>query len=497
MAANTEVAAGEGETAAPGMDLADIQGNLLRGYGFAHARHFALGVTDAKRAKAFLAGLVSGDETQSPQISTEQHWRPNVRPHYRLNLGLTFAGLKALGVREGALKDFPAAFQEGPAARALKVDLDFPEGVGLGDQKEERSGPKNWILGNPAQPDVHMLLSLYTNEHQKGPLERFSKLLRKLFGDAKLTEMLAFDADALPERRVHFGYRDGIAQPRIQGAPGRARPDMQPECEPGDFLLGCGYKNVYGGNYLGSLPPALADNGTYAAFRILEQDVAAFEDLLVDWSKRYKLGSPEFVAAKLMGRWRHGAPLTLSPDPKSPDPKLAEHEINNFDYAPAEGHTTFFDDAHGRRCPIGAHIRRLNPRSSLVMGRPHSRRLIRRGMPYGPPFEKGDGKERGLVGMFICGDLELQYEFILRVWANMDLATHGLRGTREPILGCQPEDGGEFVLRTSDARDPIVMINLPRLVQTRGSVYCFVPGIGGLRQLAGIAGPPGGSAAKP
>lgn len=118
-------------------------------------------------------------------------------------------------------------------------------------------------------------------------------------------------------------------------------------------------------------------------------------------------------------------------------------------------------------------------------------------MPYGPEFEKGDGKERGLVGMFICGDLELQYEFILRVWANMDLATHGLRGTREPILGCQPEDGGEFVLRTSDARDPIVMINLPRLVQTRGSVYCFVPGIGGLRQLAGVAGPPGGPAAKP
>ena len=93
--------------------------------------------------------------------------------------------------------------------------------------------------------------------------------------------------------------------------------------------------------------------------------------------------------------------------------------------------------------------------------------------------------------MFICGDLELQYEFILRVWANGDLATHGLRGTRDPLIGAQPDTGGQFVMRTGDSRDPVVLTGLPNLVQTRGSVYCFVPGIGGLRHLSSLATGPG------
>ena len=95
-------------------------------------------------------------------------------------------------------------------------------------------------------------------------------------------------------------------------------------------------------------------------------------------------------------------------------------------------------------------------------------------MPYGPaydPANPNDGKERGLIGLFICGDLEMQFEFILRVWANEDISTHGLRGTRDPLIGAQPADGGEFVMRTNDSRDPIVFDGLPRLTQTRGSVY--------------------------
>jgi deferrochelatase/peroxidase EfeB len=476
---------------ASALDLLDIQGNLLRGYGYAHARHFALAIEDATLAKAFIGGLVSGEEKQSPQISTEEEWKHKYRPPYRLNVGLTCAGLSALGVPADVLGLFPKAFQEGPAKRALDPDPDFPEGVGLGDREE--SAPEHWILGGTENPEVHMVLSLYTNEHEKGPLEKESKRLRKLFRGAKITEILAYDADALPERRVHFGYRDGIAQPRIRGAPGHERPDMQPDAEPGDFLLGCDYKNFYGGNYLGSLPSELANNASYAAFRILQQDVAAFESLLEEWAERYDLNSTEFVAAKLMGRWRNGVPLTLSPDPAEPDPPVDESKLNDFDYAPAKGHTTFFDDAHGTRCPVGAHIRRLNPRSSRVMGPPHSRRLIRRSMPYGPPFEEAAEEKRGLVGMFVCGDLELQYEFILRVWANEDLATHGLHGTRESIMGAQPPGGGEFLLRTEGGRDPIVMIGLPRLVQTLGSVYCFIPGIKGLQHLADSAGPTGGN----
>jgi len=474
------------------LDLADIQGNVLRGYNFAHARHFALGVTEPAGARRFIAALVSGDETQSPQVSTEEHWDAPSRPPYRLNLGLSWAGLKALGVAAATLEEFPAAFREGPAERANAPDRDFPEGVGLGDR--EASAPEHWILGGEDEPTVHMLLSLYTDDQDRQRLEELSGRLQELFGANGISAISQHDADALPEKTVHFGYRDGIAQPSIRGAPSKkSLPDMQPEAEPGDFLLGCDYVNVYGGNYLEGLPPQLGDNATYAAFRILRQDVARFEGLLQEWGKRYKI-PPELLAAKLVGRWRNGVPLELSPATQTP---IDEQELNNFDYAPQPdpppGHMAFFDDAQGRRCPIGAHIRRANPRGSLVIGHPHSRRLIRRGMPYGPAYDPDhpDETERGLIGLFVCGDLEMQYEFILRVWVNQDLSTHGLRGTRDSIMGAQPEpplEGGAFVMRTDDGRDPIRMIELPRLVQTRGSVYCLIPGIKGLHHLAEPSG---------
>jgi deferrochelatase/peroxidase EfeB len=464
------------------LNLADIQGNLLRGYRFTHARHLALGITDPAAARQLLGDLVSGDEGRSPQITTDEHW--NDRPDYRLNIGLTWTGLQALGVPEGTLGDFPPAFAQGPAARAEQPDPDFPTAVGLGDIGD--SAPENWILGGPTTDAVHILLSLYTEEHRAPSLEAISDRLRKRLAAARLTEVWTQDANTLPERKVHFGYVDGIAQPEIEGGHGRPIPDMQPKAKVGDFLLGCGYVNSYGGNFIGNLPAALADNGSYGAFRILRQDVEGFERLLDAWAEEWGL-ERETVAAKLLGRWRNGTPLTLVPEAYSAQPTIPAHTLNNFDYAPSDANPGVFDDAEGRRCPIGSHIRRLNPRSSLVTGQPHTRRIVRRGMPYGPPYDPqapGDKQERGLMGLFLCGDLELQYEFLLRVWANEDLATPGLRGTRDPIIGAQPQTGGEFTVRTNDGHDPIVMTGLPRLVRTRGSLYCFIPGIGGLRYLS-------------
>jgi deferrochelatase/peroxidase EfeB len=469
----------------PQLDLADIQGNLLRGYRAANARHFALEIKarGAAGAAAFIAGLLSGDEDLSPQVSTAEEWHQ--RPDYWLNIGLTWAGLERLRVPPGVLSAFPEAFQQGPAKRATQPDPDFPTGVGLGDK--DASAPGGWELGGTKNPTVHMLVSLYTDEHRVRRLTTVTSKLRRRFKAAGLIEIRTFDANSLPHGGVHFGYRDGIAQPEIEGANPRDRPDMQPKTSPGDFLLGRDYVNVFGGNYLGSLLPALGNNATYAAFRVLRQDVRAFEQLLDQWASQWGLNR-ELVAAKLLGRWRNGVPLTLSPQERQADPPIRDAHLNEFDYAPGDGHPTYYDDVEGRRCPVGAHIRRLNPRSSLVTGLAHSRRLIRRGMAYGPPFdpEHPDRKDRGLVGLFICGDLELQYEFILRIWANGDLATHGLRGTRDPLIGHQPDNGGHFVLRTDDGRDPIVLTGLPTLVQTRGSVYCFVPGIGGLRYLASL-----------
>lgn len=460
------------------LDLADIQGNILRGYAFPHARHFALGIGDAGEARAFVHSLLPGASGTAPKVTTAEEW--NEKPAECLNLGITFEGLGALGVPQGVLDTFPEAFQQGPAARASE-DPDYKHGIGLGDVGE--SAPANWVLGRPGGPVVHLMLSLYTRA--AGHRDELSDVLRASFAAHGLTEISHHDANALAEGKVHFGYRDGIAQPRV--GVGNELRDMQPDVPRGDFLLGAGHVNVYGGNYLGDIPAALGDNASYGAFRILSQDVFAFEELLEAWGRTARMDK-ETVAAKLMGRWRNGVPLTLSPGTLEPDPPISEDRLNEFDYGPEEpDHPNFYDDSLGLRCPVGAHIRRLNPRGARVMGMPHSRRITRRAMPYGPELKPGqprDDVERGLVGYFICGDLEMQFEFIQRVWANEDISTAGLRGTREPFIGSQPDGGGKFTIRTSDARDPIVLNGMPNLVKTRGSVYCLLPGIGGLRHLA-------------
>ena len=131
----------------------------------------------------------------------------------------------------------------------------------------------------------------------------------------------------------------------------------------------------------------------------------------------------------------------------------------------------------------------MNPRNALVMGKPHTRRVIRRNLPYGEPLPNNalnDNIDRGLVGYFICGDLEMQYEFLQKIWANMDIITAGARGMRDPLIGAQPEEGGNYVIRTDDPLDPIVIDDLPRFVITKGSVYCFLPSITGIKFLAGL-----------
>jgi len=454
-------------------DMHDIQGNVVRGYRMPNVRHFALRVVNGGGARRFLAGLLPDAEGESPHVTTATDWGGS-KPDYCLNIGLTWNGLRAVGVPISILSQFPATFRNGPTGNATQIGDEGP------------SAPEHWVVGGPANPQVHLLLSLFTNEARHPCMNQWTSVLESLFAEDGLEAVWRLDANTLPDGKVHFGYKDGIAQPRIKGVPGKELPDMQPACEPGEFLLGRGYRNQYNGSFIGQLPPELADNGTYGAFRLLAQDVAGFESFLTKASERY--GMPrEMVAAKLMGRWRNGVPLMMSPDNYSSP--ISGDRLNDFDFGPSPENTTYFDDAAGLRCPVGAHIRRLNPRNALTMGKPHTRRIIRRGVPYGPPYDETapnnqDG-ERGLVGYFICGDLDMQFEFLLSTWANLDFSTAGIRGTRDSILGAQPEYGGQFVLRTSDGRDPIIFDNLPRMVTTRGSVYCLIPGVGGLRFLAG------------
>jgi deferrochelatase/peroxidase EfeB len=181
----------------------------------------------------------------------------------------------------------------------------------------------------------------------------------------------------------------------------------------------------------------------------------------------------EILAAKLVGRWRSGAPLALSPEKDDPALGADLKRNNDFNYKEA--------DPHGYATPLGSHIRRMNPRDTGAnMNR---RRMIRRGATYGPHLPEGtpeDGKERGIAAFVICASLVRQFEFAQNVWAN-DKNFHELGNERDPIIGNQ--DGAlEYTIPKRPIRKKIM--GLPAFTTVRGGAYFFLPGLKALRYLA-------------
>ena len=338
-----------------------------------------------------------------------------------------------------------------------------PDGVGLGDVGE--SAPERWIMGGPNNPrGPPRALAVRAGRGLPRAGQRAAARRRSRPIGSPSTPTTTPRRCPPPTARSASTSATATASRSPRSPASRpARRTCSPRCRPATCCSAATTRTRSAATTPAACPGALVDNATYGAFRILYQDVAGFEQLLRDWGQAAS-ADPEVIAAKLMGRWRNGAPLVLAPDLSNPNPSLPEDALNAFDYAPGEDHPAFYDDARGLRCPVGAHVRRLNPRGSRVMGKSYSRRLVRRNMPYGPelpPGEPDDGVDRGLVGYFLCGDLETQWEFIQTTWVNQDLSTHGIRGTREPIGGTQPEGGGTFTIPRTDAPGPIVLRGLP------------------------------------
>lgn len=475
------------------VDRSDVQANVLQGLHMAHAMHLGVKFIRPDGARALLAGLLNS-QSGLPQVSSGAAWVDGDWPAYALTVGLTFKGLQALGLSQADAQAFELSF------KAFVRGPDDPEAAPLNGD-EGASQPLNWRLGGPRKA-LRMVLSIYANKPAE--LARQTAALRQGLALHGLAEVVAWPADALAgpagdESRdyVHFGYRDGLSQPRlaIRGEPAGG-PAMQPPSGVGEFLLGSAYPNVYrGADSLGGLSPALAENATFCALRILAQDVAAFEHLLDEASVRY-LVDREWLAAKLMGRWRNGTPVSQSPD--APLPEHGAPGRDAFDYAPSHANAATVDDAGGLRCPVGAHVRRMNPRSAVVAGKPYSRRLIRRGLPYGPAYRHGVDDplpERGLVGLFLCADLDRQFQFMLRQWAQGDQAASGVRAEQDPIIGAQkallddhPMQARMRIPRSGGQAD--IVLDMPRLVTTVGSAYLFMPGLAGLALLSQAVAPP-------
>jgi Dyp-type peroxidase family len=223
-------------------------------------------------------------------------------------------------------------------------------------------------------------------------------------------------------------------------------------------------------------PEALGRNGTYIVFRKLHQRVAAFRQYLKANSTSPQ--DEELLAAKMMGRWRSGAPLALCPFHDDPELGADPRRRNDFLYRE--------DDPAGFKTPGGSHIRRTNPRDASIAGFARIHRMIRRGAAYGPLLPEGvledDGADRGLMFAFVGAHLGRQFEFVQSQWIN-DGVFFGAGGAKDPIVGSNDE-GGDFIAPRRPVRRRLQ--GLPRFVVTRGGEYGFMPGLQALRWLADL-----------
>ncbi len=473
---------------APALDYSDIQGTILRGYRVDLARHFILSITDAKAAGNLIGALVDGTGGL-PRITTAARW--TVKPECFLNISFTAAGLAALGVTQAQLGTFDAAFQRGAAS---PTTASIVGDVGT-------SQPADWIGGLADGAQVHVVLNVWVDD-DPAVIESITARLRAAFAGC-VRELSAHDARALPDNEVHFGYRDSIAQPTVIGAPPRKQnvPDDQPPVATGEFLLG--YPNESGGTYAVQ-PAELSTNSSYAAFRILEQDVAGFETFLAEYAAKAGIDA-EMLAAKVCGRWRNGNPLELVPE--TPEPVLPLAQLNDFTYVSTDAAQ---DDTLGLKCPIGSHIRRNNPRNGAVVGTDSTHhRIVRRAMPYGPPYDPvhphPTPAARGLIGYFINASISNQFEFLTGQWNLLSTFTKSAKapcgsGTGNAVFNISGEDvflgvndpdpsssnPSSFTLAACGASGSAnkTLTGFSRLITTRGGAYCFLPSIKGLRYLA-------------
>jgi Dyp-type peroxidase family len=486
------------------LDTRDIQGLVLRGYGRLHGARFLVCAVEEGReepARDYLRELCLRIDRASEPTG-----------ELALQVAFTAPGLDALGVPHDALQTFSREFLEG-------MDDDV-RAESLGDRG--LNDPSLWAWGRRARDwdakrdrlrdrsDVHVLVMIYAHTQALQTLVDTERA-RALAGGLRIVREQ--HTTTLPAHKEHFGFRDGLSMPVIEGVPeDRPRAKHQDTwtdpLKPGEFVLG--YRNEYNShterptaapaddpaNHLRPTPHGrknLGRSGTYLVYREMTQDVFEFWNHLALASREPGHDAATratALAAKMVGRWPNGAPLIASPD--RDDDTLAT--VNDFRYA---------EDLAGMSCPVGSHVRRANPRDdlgsnhdagdSVIMVRKHQ--MIRRGRAFGPPISptmnpheilatRRDDLPRGLHFICLVGHISRQFEFVQRAWIH------------SPNFGALFKDGDPIsaARRTGDNRNdeftcPAVPVRrkykeLPQFTRLVGGAYFFLPGLAALRFIA-------------
>jgi len=505
------------------VDYSDVQGIVRWGFAqMSEAVYLLLNVRNPQAARTWLA--------QAP-VTTALERSP--LPSTALQVAFTRQGLEALEVPAHVLTGFSAEFLSGMTGNANRSRR-------LGD--EGANAPEHWQWGAPGRVP-HVVVMLFA---QPGLLDGLLKSIQGAWFQEGFNEIGRLTTSDLAGRE-HFGFIDGISQPQIDWNRTRKvtvngnQLDYGNLACLGEFLLG--YPNEYarytdrplldpGDTDAAELPDAedqpgkkdLGRNGTYVVIRQLRQDVRGFWQYVDDATRSiHQTGFG--LAEALVGRaMEDGAPLVPLSRTAIAGVGAAGNEakreqdirLNQFDYS---------SDPDGMLCPIGAHIRRGNPRTPDLPGHPSGlfsklarmlgfgdtslhedlaasvrfHRVLRRGREFGPGLSPGEAvqpappgdPERGLQFIALNANIERQFEFVQNAWMartkfdGLTEESDPLLGNREPVQGCPFTD--TFSMPQAGSVRKRVM-EMPQFITVCGGAYFFLPGIRALRYLSKASG---------
>ncbi|KAA1128289.1 hypothetical protein PGTUg99_021760 [Puccinia graminis f. sp. tritici] len=355
------------------------------------------GVIDAQK--------VIDDHQRKQKKGEAKQWLPITH----VNLGFAYNGLKKLGLKP---EEIPTG-KDGVFSKGQKLDAV----KNLGDPMIQATKKLNtWsrdFLGEVNTIDFVVLITAPDSNLLNQKLHQVRKMFNGYLSHSFLRQGNVRPGDQYANE--HFGFPDAISMAKIKGVNARAEDRKAGIVEPGVILLG--YPSANGNSTAPDANQAWLKDGSFMAFRELRQLVPEFHHFCDETAKNMKNlnVSGDFIGARIVGRWKSGAPLTLAP--KHDNPALSTAQ--DFDYS---------DELKQERCPYAAHIRKSNPRNGIQGADPQKTTLphlmIRNSIPYGPEltgeekYFKRTIENRGLLFVAYQSDIVAGFQFVQKAWCN-------------------------------------------------------------------------------
>jgi Dyp-type peroxidase family len=521
----------------PALAVEQIQGNILAGFNKDNQTLIFLDISDPKLFKPWLRAITPFVATTEEVLQFNRLFkliRSRRKVESRavlstwMNIAFTFKGLKKLN--KEAVKFQDEAFKAGLAKRSKL----------LNDPSKGEGAQESWLIGGENNdPDAVVIFGSDSIEEMALAVRRFeSWIFEGAHLDGKVVPSGASvifkqKGATLPSPLTgheHFGFLDGVSQPGVRGTVGDTKELITPRQNPADPNQGkpgqdCLWPGEFVFGYPGQDPtdpdkkgkvknegPSWSKNGSFLVFRRLRQDVGGFHDFLKDQGDRLKLG-PELFGAKCVGRWASGAPIERAP--KDDNLKMSRDDCANnaFDFQdatvpkpPKQGSGQCADnfpnalaqeDKDGLTCPFAGHIRKAYPRDDVSKNPKvkdpneadtETHRLLRRGIPFGDPFDPTvipDDGNRGLLFMAYQTSIVNQFEFVTQNWVNNPNFKDPGSG-HDPILGQADKNGNRerfFVLKLANGEPQTIRLEKDWVIPTGGG-YFFAPSIDALKDLS-------------